>query len=69
MVRFFVIYFKTGNITYIFVLFVFKNELCLYIYSLLVLEKKKDAQLFLILSTVAHYSLFPLIFTKAGKDY
>lgn len=34
-------------------------------FSLLVLEKKKDAQLFLILSTVAHYSLFPLIFTKA----
>ncbi|XP_071121179.1 dolichyl pyrophosphate Glc1Man9GlcNAc2 alpha-1,3-glucosyltransferase-like [Mytilus edulis] len=34
-------------------------------FSLLVLDKKRDAQLFLILSTVAHYSLFPLIFTKA----
>lgn len=33
--------------------------------SLLVLDKKKDAQIFLILSTVAHYSLFPLIFTRA----
>ncbi|CAC5403214.1 ALG8 [Mytilus coruscus] len=34
-------------------------------FSLLVFDKKRDAQLFLILSTVAHYSLFPLIFTKA----
>ncbi|XP_069134127.1 dolichyl pyrophosphate Glc1Man9GlcNAc2 alpha-1,3-glucosyltransferase-like [Argopecten irradians] len=33
--------------------------------SLLVIEKKKDAQLFLILSTVGHYSLFPLLFTPA----
>lgn len=33
--------------------------------SLLVLDRKKDAQLFLVLSTVGHYSLFPLLFTQA----
>ena len=29
--------------------------------------KRRDAQIFLILSTVGHYSLFPLIFTPFGK--
>lgn len=32
--------------------------------SLLVLEKKTDARLYLFLSTIGHYSLFPLIFTQ-----
>ncbi|KAJ8299321.1 LOW QUALITY PROTEIN: hypothetical protein KUTeg_023381, partial [Tegillarca granosa] len=34
-------------------------------FILLVLDRKKDAQLFLVLSTVGHYSLFPLLFTQA----
>ncbi|XP_041357534.1 probable dolichyl pyrophosphate Glc1Man9GlcNAc2 alpha-1,3-glucosyltransferase isoform X2 [Gigantopelta aegis] len=33
-------------------------------FTLLIAGKKRDAQLFLILSTVGHYSLFPLIFTQ-----
>lgn len=33
---------------------------------LLATDKKQDAGLFLLLSTVGHYSLFPLIFTMAG---
>ena len=35
--------------------------------SLLVSGKRRDAQIFLILSTIGHYSLFPLIFTPFGK--
>ena len=31
------------------------------------MESLKDAQVFLIVSTVGHYSLFPLLFTQAGK--
>lgn len=33
-------------------------------FSLLVLESKRDAGLFLIMSTVGNYSLFPLLFTQ-----
>lgn len=36
-------------------------------HRLLGFEKKKDAQVFLLLSTIGHFSLFPLIFTPAGK--
>jgi len=36
-------------------------------YSVLLLEKKSDASVFLILSTIGHYSLFPLLFTQFGK--
>ncbi|XP_060551291.1 probable dolichyl pyrophosphate Glc1Man9GlcNAc2 alpha-1,3-glucosyltransferase [Ruditapes philippinarum] len=32
--------------------------------SLLAIDKKKDAQIYLIMSTIGHYSLFPLLFTQ-----
>lgn len=41
-----------------------------YVFSftrLLVSGKRRDACVFLILSTVGHYSLFPLIFTQFGE--
>lgn len=30
-------------------------------------ESKEDAGIFLVLTTTGHYSLFPLVFTPAGK--
>jgi hypothetical protein len=36
-------------------------------FRLLVGGKRRDAQIFLVLSTIGHYSLFPLIFTPFGK--
>ena len=30
------------------------------------MDKKRDAQLYLLMSTIGHYSLFPLLFTPAG---
>ena len=35
--------------------------------SLLSIEKKKDAAVYLFLATVGHLSLFPLLFTQAGN--
>ncbi|XP_045204959.2 probable dolichyl pyrophosphate Glc1Man9GlcNAc2 alpha-1,3-glucosyltransferase [Mercenaria mercenaria] len=32
--------------------------------SLLTIDKKKDAQIYLVVSTIGHYSLFPLLFTQ-----
>ena len=40
----------------------------IFFFSLLVMDKKKDAQLYLVMSTIGHYSLFPLLFTQAGKS-
>ena len=37
------------------------------IFSLFVMDKKRDAQLYLLMSTIGHYSLFPLLFTPAGN--
>ena len=35
--------------------------------SILAVESREDAGIFLVLTTTGHYSLFPLIFTPAGK--
>ena len=37
------------------------------LFSLLSVDKKKDGQTYLFLATVGHFSLFPLLFTQAGK--
>lgn len=36
--------------------------------SILAVENREDAGIFLILTTTGHYSLFPLLFTPAGKQ-
>lgn len=36
--------------------------------SILAVESREDAGIFLVLTTTGHYSLFPLIFTPAGKQ-
>ena len=35
--------------------------------SILAVESREDAGIFLVLTTTGHYSLFPLLFTPAGK--
>lgn len=35
--------------------------------SILAVESREDAGMFLVLATTGHYSLFPLVFTLAGR--
>lgn len=46
-----------------------QTQFLVFFFSLLAVESREDARIFLILSTTGHYSLFPLLFTTQGKSH
>lgn len=56
------------NTKYLSIFFI-DNWLFCFVYRLLVTDSKRYAYLFLMLSTIGNFSLFPLVFTSAGLSY